>query len=55
MGRAMAADRKSLGLLGCILGGVTLAVMLVAATTVLAHVDGRLALENAPVLASASR
>ena len=35
------ADRAGLGFLGFILGGVTAAVMLVAATMVVAHADGR--------------
>jgi hypothetical protein len=40
------ADRAGLGVLGFIFGGVTAAVMLMAATVVVtAHVDGRLALE----------
>lgn len=43
---SMSADRKSLGMLGLILGGVTAVVMLMACTVVLAHVDGRIALED---------
>ena len=42
----MAADRTGLGFLGFIFGGVTAAVMLVACTVVLGHVDGRLQLES---------
>ena len=43
----MKADRASLGFLGFILGGVTAAVMLVACTVVLGHVDGHWAIEAA--------
>ena len=39
------ADHVGLGFLGFILGGVTAAVMLVAATVVISHADGHLALE----------
>jgi hypothetical protein len=42
------ADRVGLGFLGFIFGGVTAAVMLVAATVVIGHVDGRLALDPPP-------
>jgi len=42
----MTADRAGLGFLGFIFGGVTAAVMLVACTVVLGHVDGRLQLES---------
>jgi hypothetical protein len=41
----MSADRAGLELLGLIFGGVTAAVMLVACTVVLGHVEGRFALE----------
>jgi hypothetical protein len=41
----MMADRAGLGFLGFIFGGVTAAVMLMAATVVVAHVDGRLMLD----------
>lgn len=44
----MSADRAGLELLGFIFGGVTAAVMLVACTVVLGHVDGRLALDTPP-------
>ena len=49
------ADRRSLGLVGFVFGGVTAAVMLVAIMVVKHHVDGRLTLDvPAPVvLASA--
>ena len=36
------ADRAGLGILGIIFGGITVVVMLTAATVVFAHVDGRL-------------
>ena len=42
----MTADRTGLGFLGFIFGGVTAAVMLVACTVVLGHIDGRLQLES---------
>jgi hypothetical protein len=41
------ADRKSLGLIGFILGGVTAAVIAVGVIVVQAHLNGRLALDNA--------
>lgn len=40
------ADRAGLGFLGLVFGGVTAAVMLVAVTVVIAHADGRLALDT---------
>jgi hypothetical protein len=46
------ADRAGLGFLGVIFGGVTAAVMLVAVTVVVAHVDGRLMLEAPTQIAS---
>jgi hypothetical protein len=42
----MTADRTGLGFLGLIFGGVTVAVMLVACTVVIGHVDGHLQLES---------
>jgi hypothetical protein len=42
----MTADRTGLGFLGLIFGGVTAAVMLVACTVVIGHIDGRLQLES---------
>jgi hypothetical protein len=42
----MTADRTGLGFLGLIFGGVTAAVMLVACTVVLGHLDGRFQLET---------
>lgn len=48
------ADRRSLGIVGFVFGGITAAVMLVAVMVVKHHVDGRLTLENArlPVMAA---
>jgi hypothetical protein len=40
------ADQRSLGLLGLVFGGLTFAVILVAATLVQAHVSGRLSLDG---------
>jgi hypothetical protein len=51
----MAADRAGLGFLGFILGGVTAAVMLVAATVVIGHVDGRLVLDAPTTQVAASQ
>jgi hypothetical protein len=48
------ADRKSLGIIGFILGLVTAAVMLVGVVVVRSHADGQLALGDARVLVSAS-
>jgi hypothetical protein len=48
----MSADRAGLGLLGFIFGGVTAAVMLVACTIVVGHVEGRWTLDPSPVNAS---
>ena len=53
-GRVM-ADRAGLGFLGFIFGGVTAAVMLVAATVVIGHVDGRFALDTAPTQIAANQ
>jgi hypothetical protein len=41
------ADRTSLGFVGMIFGGITAAVILMAATVVLSHVDGRFAIDGA--------
>jgi hypothetical protein len=50
------ADRRSLGMLGLLLGGVTAAVMLIAAMVVKHHVEGRRTLDaRPPVLAAAAR
>ena len=46
------ADRAGLGFLGFIFGGVTAAVILMAATVVVAHVDGRLILDTPAQVAS---
>ncbi|MEA2980876.1 MAG: hypothetical protein QOF91_3779 [Alphaproteobacteria bacterium] len=49
------ADRAGLGFVGFILGGVTAAVMLVALTIVIGHVDGRLVLEASPAQIAANQ
>jgi phage-related holin len=51
------ADRKSLGMLGFMFGGVTAAVMLIAVMVVKNHIDGRLTFDaaKAPVMASAAQ
>ena len=51
------ADRKSLGILGFMFGGVTATVMLIAVMVVKNHIDGRLTLDaaKAPVMASATQ
>ena len=51
------ADRKSLGMLGFMFGGVTAAVMLIAVMVVKNHIDARLTLDaaKAPVMASATQ
>ena len=41
------ADRRSLGILGFVFGGVTAAVMLIAVIVVKQHVDGRVTLDEA--------
>ena len=51
----MTADRAALGFLGFIFGGVTAAVMMVAVTVVIGHVDGQLTLENAPIQIAATQ
>jgi hypothetical protein len=40
------ADRNGLGILGLAFGGVTAAVLLIAAFVVSSHLDGRLALDD---------
>ena len=45
MGKGIMADRRSLGIVGFVFGGVTAAVMLVAVMVVKQHVD-RMALEK---------
>jgi hypothetical protein len=51
------ADRRSLGIVGFIFGGVTAAVMLVAVMVVKHHVDARLTMDDArlPVMAAATQ
>ena len=50
------ADRRSLGILGFVLGGVTVAVMLIAVMVVKNHVDGRLTLDaRMPVIAASAQ
>ena len=41
------ADRRSLGIVGFVFGGITAAVMLVAVLVVKSHVDGRASLDPA--------
>jgi hypothetical protein len=53
-GRTMTADRNGLGFLGFIFAGVTAAVMMMATTVVVSHVEGNLSLEQPAVLASFS-
>jgi hypothetical protein len=48
------ADCKSLGIIGFVMGGVTALVMLVAATVVVSHLDGRLVIDSDRALVSAS-
>jgi hypothetical protein len=48
------ADRKSLGMLGFMFGGVTAAVMLIAVMVVKNHIDGRLTLDATPAPRMAS-
>ena len=51
------ADRRSLGILGFVFGGVTAAVMLIAVMVVKHHVDGRASVEETrlPVMATAAQ
>jgi hypothetical protein len=48
------ADRKALQRIGMMFGGTTLAVMLIAAAVVSAHVGGRITLDQRPAVASLS-
>ena len=49
------ADRRSLGIVGFVFGGITAAVMLVAVMVVKHHVDGRLIIDQArPAVMAAS-
>jgi hypothetical protein len=51
------ADRRSLGILGFVFGGVTVAVMLIAVMVVKHHVDGRLTVDGTrlPVMAASTQ
>jgi hypothetical protein len=49
------ADRAGLGFVGFILGGITAAVMLVAVTVVIGHVDGQFALDGPPTVIAANQ
>jgi hypothetical protein len=50
------ADRRSLGMLGFVLGGVTAAVTLIAVLVVKHHVDSRLTGDSRmPVIAAAAQ
>ena len=40
------ADRKSLGIIGIIFGGITVTIMLIGFCVVKQHVDGRLILDE---------
>lgn len=48
----MTADRNGLGFLGFIFAGVTAAVMMMATTVVVSHVEGKLSFEQPAVIAS---
>ncbi len=48
----MTADRNSLGFLGFVFAGVTAAVMMMATTVVIGHVEGKLSLEQPAMMAS---
>ncbi len=48
------ADRTTLGFMGLIFGGVTAAVIVMAATVVLTHADGRFAADGANAVAITS-
>jgi ABC-type lipoprotein release transport system permease subunit len=48
------ADRKSLGIIGCLLGAVTAAVMAAALVVVQQHLDGRLQIDNGRPVQAAS-
>ena len=56
MGKGIMADRRSLGIVGLVFGGVTAAVMLVAVMAVKNQLDSR-ALDEArlPVIAAAGQ
>lgn len=48
------ADRRSLGILGLVFGGVTAAVMLIAVMVVKNHMDGRVTLSGPLLVLAAS-
>jgi hypothetical protein len=48
------ADQKSLGIIGFLLGGVTAAVMAIGVFVVASHLDGRMSLDEARPVVSAS-
>jgi hypothetical protein len=52
-GTQMLVDRNGLGVLGLIFGGVTAAVIFVACTVVLGHLEGRYDLEVPAQVAAA--
>jgi hypothetical protein len=47
-GMIMTADRAGLGFVGFIFAGITAAVMLIACTVVLGHVEGRWSIDSTP-------
>ncbi len=49
------ADRRSLGILGFVFGGVTAAVMLIAVIVVKQHVDARVTRGELPVMAASAQ
>jgi hypothetical protein len=49
------ADRRSLGILGFVLGSVTAAVMLIAVFVIKNHVDGRLTHDGGPGVITVTR
>jgi hypothetical protein len=49
------ADRTSLGFLGFVFGGVTVAVVLMACAVVLNHVEGKFVLDTPPTVAATVR
>lgn len=51
------ADRRSLGIVGFVFGGITAAVMMMAIMAVKNHVDGQLTLEGGqlPVFAASAQ
>ena len=51
------ADRRSLGILGFLFGGVTVAVMLIGVIVVKSHVEGRQTIDSArlPLIAASAQ